>query len=104
MAAGGAWDERATAGRLLLGANLRRLRLAADLTLSDVAEASGISVALLSEVERGRKNPQMDFLDRYATALGCLVVDLLDGVYPYGTRRRPRRTPTRPPDGRLRQT
>ena len=93
--------ERSEAGRVLLGAALRRLRVEAGLNLSEAAEAAGISLSYLSEVERGRKLISLDALDSCAVALGTSVVDILSGVYPFGSSRRPRQVAP-PPDARYR--
>jgi transcriptional regulator with XRE-family HTH domain len=55
----------------LAAAGLRRARLAASLSLAQVAERSGIDKAALSRLERGlQPNPTVDTLCRYAAALG----------------------------------
>jgi len=46
-------------------------RKAAGLTTADVAAASGLSVATITRLEKGRmKNPTVDVLERYARAVG----------------------------------
>ncbi len=54
--------------------NLRASREAAGLSLSDVAETSGMDKAALSRLETGQSNPTVDTLGRYAQALGKRVV------------------------------
>ena len=71
-----------------LGRSLRRRREHAALTLAQVAERAKITPQYLSDVERGRRLPSLDVLDRVAGALGCLAVELLVDVHPYGVRRR----------------
>ena len=52
-------------------AALRKAREAAGLSLTDVAERSGIDRAALSRIENGQhKNPTVTTLQRYARALG----------------------------------
>ena len=51
--------------------------------LGALANRSGVSLAYVSEVERGRKLPSLEVLDRLAGALGTSVVELLDQVPPY---------------------
>lgn len=63
--------------RTLLGAVLRRVRRAEGRTLQDVATRARISIAYLSEVERGRKEPSSEVLVAVCRALGIRVVDLL---------------------------
>lgn len=91
--------ERARAGRIALGGRLRDRREAEGLTLAALAQGSGMSLSYLSDVERGRRLPALDALDRVCAALGTTVVELLAGVYPFGADRPPRRLAP-PPDGR----
>jgi DNA-binding XRE family transcriptional regulator len=68
---------------LTLGAllhEMRKIREEAGLSLTDVAERSGIDKGALSRLETGKQlNPTMDTLVRYATAVGKqLVLSLLD--------------------------
>ena len=52
-------------------AELKRVREAAGLSLTDVAEKSGIDKAALSRLENGvHDNPTVETLMRYAAALG----------------------------------
>ena len=67
-----------------LGARIRARRQALGLTLAVVAPRAGVSVSYLSDVERGRRLPSLDALDRIARALSCVATDLLEGLYPYG--------------------
>lgn len=55
--------------RRTIGAVLRRRREAGEWSLADVAGAAGISIAHLSEVERGRKDMSTDRLVALAGAL-----------------------------------
>jgi transcriptional regulator with XRE-family HTH domain len=63
--------------RRAIGAALRRLREARGLTLRQVAAAAGVSLAYLSEIERGRKEPSSEVLAAVCRALGIPLVDLL---------------------------
>jgi hypothetical protein len=63
--------------RDVVGAVLRRERLAQDRTLKDVADAARISVPYLSELERGRKEASSEILAATAHALGFGLADLL---------------------------
>lgn len=82
-----------------LGVRLRGLREDAGLTLSQAAGAAGLSLSYLSDVERGRRVPTLDALDRLARALGTLACDVLAGVHPYGAQE-PGGPVVPPPDGR----
>lgn len=61
-----------------LGARIRGLRLAAGYSLADLAEASGVSRSMVSEIERGTKTPGVLTLDKLATSLGTSIARLLD--------------------------
>jgi transcriptional regulator with XRE-family HTH domain len=53
-----------------VGANLRRVRHARRLSLSGLAEISGVSRAMLSQVERGKSAPTINVMWRIARGLG----------------------------------
>jgi transcriptional regulator with XRE-family HTH domain len=61
-----------------LAANLRRLRVADHLSLSELARATGISKATLSGIERGAGNPTVETLAALAGALRVSVGELLE--------------------------
>ncbi|MGW4838686.1 helix-turn-helix domain-containing protein [Streptomyces globisporus] len=63
--------------RDLVGEVLRRERRAQGRTLKDVSAASRISMAYLSEVERGRKEASSEVLAAAAQALGLSLADVL---------------------------
>jgi transcriptional regulator with XRE-family HTH domain len=60
-----------------LGAVLRAERLAQHRTLSDVAVGARVSLAHLSEVERGRKEPSSEVLAAICSALRLPLAELL---------------------------
>jgi transcriptional regulator with XRE-family HTH domain len=60
-----------------LGANMRALRSEQGLTLDALAEKSGVSRAMLSDIERGAKSPTVRVLSQIAEGLGCPVSRLL---------------------------
>ncbi|RKN45097.1 helix-turn-helix domain-containing protein [Streptomyces hoynatensis] len=61
-----------------LGARIRAERQARGWALERLAEASGVSRSMVSEVERGTKTPSVLVLDGLATALGTSIARLLD--------------------------
>jgi transcriptional regulator with XRE-family HTH domain len=61
-----------------LAANLRRLRIARRLSLSELARATGMSKATLSNVESGRSNPTVETLAALAAALRVSLAELLE--------------------------
>ena len=71
-------SKRETASEVeALGGRLKSARLAAHLTLDQLAGRSGVSRAMLSKVERGEKSPTLSIISRIAR--GQLLLDLLDG-------------------------
>src|SRR5690242_10044847 len=69
-------DHQAIQG--VLAANLRRLRIARHLSLSELARATGASKATLSSIENGRANPTVDTLAGLAGALRVSIGELLE--------------------------
>ena len=45
-----------------IGAKLQLLRLAENLTLDELSEKSGVSTAILSQIERNKSNPTLSTL------------------------------------------
>ena len=60
-----------------LGNEIRSRRVGRGLTLDGLAERSGVSRAMLSEIERGAKNPTIRVVAQVAEGLGCTVSQLL---------------------------
>jgi transcriptional regulator with XRE-family HTH domain len=54
----------------VVGANLRRLRVRRGLSLERLSKSSGVSRAMLSQVELGQSTPTINVLWKIATALG----------------------------------
>ena len=71
-------DQQSRPIQQILAANLRRLRIARHLSLSELARAMGISKATLSGVENGRSNPTIDTLAGLAGALRVSIGELLE--------------------------
>jgi len=67
--------------REVYGLLLRRRRQAAGRTLADVAAAAGVSMAYLSEVERGLKEPSSEVLAAICLALDSTVVHLVGAAH-----------------------
>lgn len=63
--------------RKLIGQNVRRLRIAQDLTQEQFAERSGFSQQYISDLERGRRNPTVVSLYELAQALKTTPADLV---------------------------
>jgi transcriptional regulator with XRE-family HTH domain len=62
--------------REAVGEALRRRRLAQGRTLREVAEAAGVSLTYLSEVERGRKEASSEVLEAVCAALQLALAEL----------------------------
>jgi transcriptional regulator with XRE-family HTH domain len=61
-----------------IGANLRKLRRAADLTQQQLAVAAGLSVSVVSQIEQGSNpDPRGSTLAALAASLKVTVDDLL---------------------------
>lgn len=54
------------------GRELRRLRRSVDLTLIDLADPTGLSIAYVSQIERGDRSPPAQVvIKQWADILGC---------------------------------
>lgn len=60
-----------------LGPRIRALREGMDLSLRDLAERSGVSAPMLSQVERGETSPTMQVASRIAAGLDLRLSQLL---------------------------
>ncbi len=60
-----------------LGPRMRALREASSLSLRDLAERSGVSAPMLSQVERGETSPTLQVAARIATGLELRLSQLL---------------------------
>lgn len=77
-------DGRGDAAAASVGEAVRRLRKAKGMTLQDVAEASGVSVGMLSQVERNLSSPSVRVLDGIRRALDAPLSALFDETYGVG--------------------
>ncbi len=62
--------------RAVVAGNVRRIRLVRGLSLRELSELTGVSKALLSQIERGVANPTIEVLSRVAAALGESFLEL----------------------------
>jgi transcriptional regulator with XRE-family HTH domain len=58
--------------------NIRTLREHAGITQAELARRSGVSKAMICDVESGKKNPTIRLLGQIAQGLGCGISELLD--------------------------
>jgi transcriptional regulator with XRE-family HTH domain len=63
-----------------IGPHLQAQRKARNLTLTELAAASGVSRSMLSEIERGKANPTYGTLWHLTRALGLDFNDLIEGI------------------------
>ena len=63
--------------RKLVGRNVREARLALGMTQERLADVSGFSQQFISDLERGRRNPNIVSLYEFAQALSVTPIDLL---------------------------
>lgn len=63
--------------RYILGVKLKQLRTEQDLSLSELAAKSGLSVSYLSEIEKGKKYPTPEKIIQLANAMSVSFDDLV---------------------------
>ncbi|ULL01234.1 helix-turn-helix transcriptional regulator [Bradyrhizobium sp. I71] len=64
--------------RKLVGDNVKRLRLAANLTQAELAERVGVDRAYISGLEQGQRNPTVVSLWHVAKALSAPLWQIFD--------------------------
>jgi transcriptional regulator with XRE-family HTH domain len=69
--------DRMNASSEAIGPRIRALREAMDLSLRDLAERSGVSAPMLSQVERGETSPTLHVASRIAAGLELRLSQLL---------------------------
>ena len=87
--------DRQTETADALGLRVRALREAADLSLRDLADRSGVSAPMLSQVERGETSPTLAVAGKIASGLDLTLSQLLrldEGRHVFVTREGERRT------------
>jgi XRE family transcriptional regulator, regulator of sulfur utilization len=72
-----AMAEQTATSPEILGARVRALREAMDLSLRDLAERCGVSAPMLSQVERGETSPTLQVATRIASGLELRLSQLL---------------------------
>ena len=60
-----------------IGANLKRLREAANISQTDLAKKVNVSQAMICQIERGSKSMPITLGAAIAEALGCELLDLV---------------------------
>ncbi len=64
-------------GRELVGANLKRLRVARQVSQERLAFDAGVDRSYVGGMERGEENPTIDILDKLAATLAVPVGEML---------------------------
>lgn len=62
----------------LLALNLRRIRVAKNISQDELALLAGVERAYVGHIERGKKNPTILTLDKLAKALNCNVLNFFE--------------------------
>lgn len=66
----------------IIGKRVKLRRKAVHKTQDNLAEALGVTVGYISQVERGVTKVSLDTLARIATVLQCDIAELVSGVTP----------------------
>lgn len=64
--------------RIRFGKRVRQLRRYHDLTQGQLAEAIGVTVDTIGNIERGRNAPTFETIEKIAEVLGVEVMELFD--------------------------
>jgi len=64
----------------MLGKNIQKFRTAQSLTLNVLSERSGVSKAMLSQIEADKVNPTIATIWKIAQGLGIAIQDILEGT------------------------
>ena len=69
----------------IIAMNLKQLRTERSLTLGQLAKESGVSKAILSDMEKGESNPTINTIIRVSKGLNVPYSRLMEGVEPEST-------------------
>lgn len=64
--------------RIKFGKRVRKARLELDLSQEELAHEADSNRTYISDMERGRRNPSIEVVERIAGALGVSMGSLLD--------------------------
>lgn len=62
--------------RLVFGLKLKQLRLDKGMSLTELAQKSGLSMSYINEIEKGKKYPKSDKIVALAEAMGSIMIHL----------------------------
>ena len=60
-----------------LGANIKKIRLARNMSQGDLCRALKVDRAYMSNIENGKKNPTLATIEKIANALGVSLEKLM---------------------------
>ena len=69
--------ENISKSRIIFAKNLRKFRLAKNLSQEDLADLANLHRTYVGSVERGERNISIDNMEQLAAALGCTLLELL---------------------------
>ncbi|HVW57834.1 MAG TPA: helix-turn-helix transcriptional regulator [Rhizobiaceae bacterium] len=73
-----------------MATNMRLARIAAGISQEELAHRAGIDRTYVSGIERGKRNPTITVVARFAEALGTTTANMLaQDAYARGGRRKP---------------
>lgn len=76
--------------RQILATNMRLARIAAGISQEELAHRAGIDRTYVSGIERGKRNPTITVIARFAEALGTTTATLLTrDAYTHANWRKP---------------
>ena len=67
-------------GRTIVAWNVRRLRIARGISQDDLALIAGVERAYVGYLERGKRNPTVDTLEKLSEALVCQMAELFSAI------------------------
>jgi transcriptional regulator with XRE-family HTH domain len=62
--------------RILFGLKLKQLRQKKNLSFAELAAETGMSISYLNEIEKGKKFPKEEKLDKLAAALELSLIHI----------------------------
>lgn len=69
-------SDNAALLQISVGRQVRKLRQAKNLTVTDLSNASSVSLAMISKIENGQTSASLNTLERIATALSASISSL----------------------------
>lgn len=73
-------SEKAEPAYVIVARNISRLRYERELTQEKICELADVDRGYFQQVEAGKQNMTIDYLDRLRKALKCRWADLMRGL------------------------